>query len=137
GLVGLAVLGIVPLYTGGMVAANLERPENLPDYWLDAAAAFDAGDHNTRVLEVPGIDFASYRWGNTVDPITPGLIDRPYAARELIPYGTPGTADLLDAFDRRIQEGVSDPSGYADLLRRMGVGDVLLRYDLQYERYYL
>ena len=30
----------------------------------------------------------SYTWGNTVDPITPGLMDRPYVARELIPYGT-------------------------------------------------
>ena len=30
------------------------------------------GDHDTRVLELPGSDFASYRWGNTVDPITPG-----------------------------------------------------------------
>src|SRR5204863_8274810 len=43
-LAGLAVLGIVPLYTGGMVAANLERPEELPNYWTDAVAALDAGD---------------------------------------------------------------------------------------------
>ena len=53
-----------------------------------------AGGNDTRVLELPGADFASYRWGNTVDPITPGLMDRPYVARELIPYGTRRHADL-------------------------------------------
>ena len=49
----------------------------------------------------PASDFASYRWGNTVDPITPGLMDRPYVARELIPYGSPASANLLNAFDLR------------------------------------
>ena len=79
---------------------------------------------------MPGSDFASYRWGNTVDPITPGLMDRPYVARELIPWGSPATADLLNALDRRIQEGTLDPAGFAAIARRMGVGDVVLRNDL-------
>src|SRR5262249_21335253 len=74
-------------------------------------------------------------WGNTVDPITPGLMDRPYLARELIPYGTAGTADLLNAFDARFQEGVADPAGVVDVLRRMGIGAVVLRNDIQYQRY--
>ena len=85
--------------------------------------------------ETPGSDFASYRWGNTVDPITPGLTDRPYVARELIPYGTAGTADLLNAIDRRVQEGIADPAGLVTLYRRMGIGTVLARNDIQYERY--
>ena len=114
---------------------NLQRPEELPSYWIDATRHLDARGDGTRVLELPGSDFASYRWGNTVDPITPGLMDRPYVARELIPYGSPGTADLLNALDRRIQEGVFDDSGFAALVRRMGVGDVVLRNDIQYERY--
>ncbi len=76
----------------------------------DAAAALDAGDHQTRVLELPGSDFASYTWGNTVDPITPGLMDRPYVARELIPCGTARpSADLLNALDRR------DPGGHRSI----------------------
>ncbi|MDQ1521628.1 MAG: arabinofuranan 3-O-arabinosyltransferase, partial [Actinomycetota bacterium] len=138
GAVGALVLANLPaLYDGTYYTKDLERPEEVPQYWKDAAAWLDRQPHSTRVLELPGSDFASYRWGSTVDPITPGLMDRPYVARELIPYGTPGTADVLNALDRRIQEGVSDPNGYADLLRRMGVGDVLLRNDLQYERYFL
>ncbi len=99
------------LVDGTFYGKNLERDQTLPSYWTRAIAALDAGDHQTRILEEPGADFASYTWGNTVDPITPGLTDRPYVARELIPYGTPGTADLLNAIDRRLQEGVADPAG--------------------------
>ena len=84
---------------------------------------------------MPGVDFATYRWGNTVDPITPGLIDRPYAARELIPYGTPASADLLAALDRRLQERTLDPGTLAVVARYLGVGDVVLRDDLQFERH--
>ena len=134
-LVALAVLGLPPLYTGGMVAANLQRPEDLPQYWVDAAAALDARPHDTRVLELPGSDFASYRWGNTVDPITPGIMDRPYVARELIPYGSPASADLLNALDRRLQENTLEAAAIAPLARLMGVGDVVARNDLQYERF--
>ncbi len=133
-LLALAVLGLPSLFTGDMVDANLERGD-IPQYWLDAISSFDAQPHDTRVLEVPGIDFASYRWGNTVDPITPGLMDRPYAARELIPYGSPPSSDLLNAFDRRLQENTLDPRAVSPIARLLGVGDVVARNDLQYERY--
>ena len=123
------------LVDGTFYGKNLQRDEKLPAYWTEAIAALDRGDHQTRILEEPGADFASYTWGNTVDPITPGLTDRPYVARELIPYGTPGTADLLNAIDRRLQVGVADPAGLVALWRRMGVGDVVARNDIQYDRY--
>ncbi len=134
GVMALAVVALPPLFTGGMIAANLER-EDIPRYWLDAIGSFDAQPHDTRVLEVPGTDFASYRWGNTVDPITPGLMDRPYAARELIPYGSPPSTDLLNAFDRRLQENTLDPRAVSPIARLLGVGQVVARNDLQYERY--
>ncbi|HRW36707.1 MAG: DUF3367 domain-containing protein [Acidimicrobiales bacterium] len=135
GLVVLAVAGLPPLWRGQMVDDNLDRAEDLPTYWLDAARALDERDDGTRVLEIPGEDFASYRWGTTVDPITPGLMDRPYVARELIPYGSPPSADLLNAVDRRIQELVLEPDSLAPMARFMGVGDISVRSDLTYERY--
>ena len=138
----LAVVALPPLWRGQMVANNLQRDEVLPAYWTEAAAAIDATGrddvgYGSRVLELPGSDFASYRWGDTVDPITPGITDRPYAARELIPYGTPPSADLLNALDRQIQESVLDRDALAPLARLMGVGQVVLRGDLAYERYNL
>ncbi len=131
----LAVLGLPPLWLGQMVDSNLDRAEDLPAYWVEAAAALDARNDGTRVLELPGEDFASYRWGTTVDPITPGLMDRPYVARELIPYGSPPSANVLNAVDRRLQEQVGEPDAIAPIARFMGVGDISVRSDLTYERY--
>ena len=122
GVVVLAILGLPPLWRGQMVDSNLDRAE-------------DARDDGTRVLEIPGEDFASYRWGTTVDPITPGLMDRPFVARELIPYGSPPSANVLNAVDRRFQEQVSEPDAIPPMARFMGVGDISVRSDLTYERY--
>jgi hypothetical protein len=131
----LAAVNLPSLWQGELLGDNLLRDEDIPAYWADAIASVDAGPHDTRVLEVPGADFASYRWGNTVDPITPGLTDRPYQARELVPWGSPGSADLLNALDRRMQEGVLDPAAIAPIARLMSVGDVLYRADLQTDRF--
>ena len=134
-VVGLLLVNFPAVYDGSLYGKNLQRPEDVPSYWTQAIAAASARGNATRILEVPGSDFASYTWGNTVDPITPGLTDRPYVARELIPYGTAGSADLLNAMDRRLQEGVADPAGLAALWRRMGIGDVIARNDIQWQRY--
>ena len=84
-LLVLICLNQVALFRGQLVDRNLLRDEHLPSYRIDAAGALSDGDRDTRVMEFPGIDFAAYRWGNTVDPVTPGLTDREYVARELIP----------------------------------------------------
>lgn len=130
----MAILAMVPLWERSIVQDSLSRRE-IPQYWLDAAELIDERDDGTRVLEVPGSEFASYRWGNTIDPITPGLIDRPYVARELVPYGTPPSADLLNAFDLLLQERTLPPEAIAPVARLFRAGDILVRGDLQYERY--
>ena len=122
---------------GHIYTPSLLRAESIPEYWAQAARSLDAKGSDTRVLETPGSDFADYRWGGTVDPITPGLMDRPYVARELVPYGSPASADLLNAFERRQQDGLFEPAAVAPLARLMSVGDVVVRSDLQFERYRL
>ncbi len=134
-VIALIVVNFPALYDGTYYGRNLERPERIPSYWTQAASYLDQGSHQTRVLEEPGSDFASYVWGNTVDPVTPGLMDRPYVARELIPWGGPAAQDLLNAVDERIQQGTFEASGFTDLARRMAIGAVDLRYDLQFKRY--
>jgi hypothetical protein len=134
-VIALAVANVPALFDGTLYPDSLLRNENIPAYWTAAIAALDKQPHDTRILEVPGADFASYRWGGTVDPITPGLTDRPYVARELVPWGSPASADLLNAFDRRLQEGVLDPSAIAPIARLMSVGDVVYRADLQTDRF--
>ncbi len=131
----LVVLNMSPLWNGQMVAQYLQRPEDLPVYWTEAIAALDARGTDSRILEVPGSDFSSYRWGNTVEPITPGLTDRPYVARELVPFGSEPSVALTLALDKTFQEGTYNPEALAPIARLMSVGDVVLRADLQFERF--
>ncbi len=133
--IALAVAGLWPVWEDGYLSRSVDRPEDVPDYWREAAAALDRGGDDTRVLEIPGSNFAAYRWGNAVEPITPGLTDRPYLAREVLPYGTPPSVNLLDALDRRLQQGTFEPASLAAMARLLGVGTVALRSDLQYERH--
>jgi len=129
------VANLSPLWMGRMLDEFLERPSDVPAYWHEVGRRLDAGDRGTRALEVPGIEFANYRWGETVDPITPGLTDRDYAARELVPYGSDASADLMGAIDLPLQDGTLVPDAYASILRLLGVGDLVLRNDLEYERF--
>ena len=46
-----------------------------------------------------------------------------------------GSADLLVALDNRIQEGRLSPDALAPLARLLGVGQILVRNDLDYERF--
>lgn len=135
GLIAIAILGLPPLWRGELVQPDLQFPESLPTYWTDAAADLDSAGTDTRVLELPGSDFYAYRWGETQDPITPGLIDRPWVGRELTAFGSPASADLIRALDRRLQDGTSDPAGIAPVARFFSASDVLLRLDTQYERF--
>ncbi len=131
----LIVVNLPALWNDTFYGVNLQRAEDVPAYWHAAARSLDRQSHSTRVLELPGTDFASYRWGNTVDPITPGLMDRPYVARELIPYGSPASANLLNAFDLRVQDRSLPASALVPMAKLMGVGDYVLRNDIQFERY--
>ncbi|MGE3620853.1 MAG: alpha-(1-_3)-arabinofuranosyltransferase family protein [Acidimicrobiia bacterium] len=131
-----AILALPPLWTGGTVPENLRRPEEVPGYWQEAADRIDDGGSSTRVLEIPGSDFAAYRWGNTVDPITPGLVDRGVAYRELIPFGPPESAAALVALDLGLQERTLDPEALAPMARLLRAGDLVVRSDLEYERYH-
>ena len=134
-LICIAILNLPPLWRGQLVQSDLKFPETLPTYWTDAASWLDAQSEDLRVLELPGADFGAYRWGETQDPITPGLIDRPWIGREITAYGTPAGVDLLRALDRTFQEGVSEAAAVADVARLYSASDVLLRLDSQYERY--
>ena len=120
-------------WTGGFVDATLQRPEQVPAWWPQAAAAL--GESDTAVLELPGQDFAAYRWGTTTDPVLPGLTDRPVLGRDLLPLGSPGRMDLLWALDDTIQDGTFEPAALEPVARLLGVGDVVIRGDAAWERY--
>ncbi len=135
--VGVVMVGaaLPPLWQGTLVASNLASPSPVPSYWQHAASYLDAGGTTTRVLGLPGEDFAAYRWGVTQDQIAPSLLDRPYVDRQVVPQGEPGSVDLLEALDEQVQEQTLDPAAIAPIARLMSVGQILVQADLQYERY--
>jgi hypothetical protein len=131
----LAAAAFIPVWGNGYLSVHLERPENVPEYWKQAIAALSRQGNATRILEIPGSDFAAYRWGNTVEPITPGLTNRPYVARETLPSGTPPSVNLLVALDHRLQDDTFEPDALASYARLANIGTVVLRSDLAYERF--
>ncbi len=133
----LCIVNAPGLWNGRYYSKYLERDEAVPGYWTEALQALDARGDATRVLAVPGADFAAYRWGDTIDPIEPGLMDRPYVARELVPWGGEASTNLLIAVDRRLQDRLLEPNAIAPIARLMGVGDVLLRNDLVTDQFNL
>ncbi len=137
-LVASAVLigvNLEPLWTGNLIALNLARPAALPSYITQAASYMDANADDTRVLQLPGLDFAYYRWGVTTDPVWPGIMTRPYLIRTGVPAGEPATVNLLQAIDESLQDGVFVPNTLAPVASMLSVGDILYESDVQFERF--
>ncbi len=137
---GLVAVGVVLaanpfLFTGGFIPATYLRANHLPSYYLAAARYLNSHGSGTRVYAVPGVDFASEVWGDAIDPVLPGLLDRPYVQREQQVYGTLPTQDLLYAADAPIQQGTFDPATLTPIARLMSAGDVALISDYNDARY--
>ncbi|MGH9092144.1 MAG: alpha-(1-_3)-arabinofuranosyltransferase domain-containing protein, partial [Acidimicrobiales bacterium] len=117
------------------VASTFHQPATLPGYQLAAIRHLNATHPGTRVLAIPGNDFAAYRWGNTVDTPQPALLTRPFVTREQQVMGSEATANTLYAMDAGIQTGTEDWTGLAPMARLMSAGDLLVEYDQAYEHY--
>ena len=141
---GLALAGIVmvlvvlnnpALFNGDTIANDFAQPQQLPPAQMAAIHYLNGINPTLRVLGIPGNDFASYRWGNTVDAPQPAFLNRPYVTHEQQVMGSMATADLLYAFDDPIQENTAVPSALAPMARLMSAANLLVDYDNQYEHF--
>ncbi len=135
GVVVLAVLNLPSLWLGRLVDRDLERTQDVPAAWRDAAAALDAAGGPYRVWQLPAAEFGAFRWGYTVDPPQPGIARRPFLARDLQPLGSAAAMDLLYALDDRFQLGIVDPSAIAPVARLLGVDTIWVAGDMAFERF--
>lgn len=131
---GLLLVNATGLWTGSYLTDYLEHRE-VPKYWRDALAVVDARGEGTRFVSIPGADFAAYAWGDTIDPIEPGLVDRPFVTRELVPWGSGPGASLVAAYDSAIQNGDLEPEAIGPVAGYMNAGDIVVRYDMESGRY--
>jgi hypothetical protein len=134
-LCAILLLADAPFFGGGTVISQFSQPANLPASVKEAAAHLNATHPGTRVYALPGNNFAAYRWGDTIDPVWPAVLNRPFVTREQQIQGSLPTADLLYALDGPLQQGTMDWNALAPIARLMSVGDVLVQFDQQYERY--
>ncbi len=130
-----AVANLPSLRDGGFVDPELERAQDPPQAWLDAAAALDALPEGYRVLQLPGSEFGSFRWGHTVDQPLPGLTERALLTRDLLPLGSPAAMDLVFALDDRFQDGVVDVAAVAPIARLLGVDTIWVTDDIAFDRF--
>ncbi len=126
------------MFNGSTIARDFVRPPQVPSYYYQAARWLESHGAGTRVLAIPGSNFAAHSWGDTIDPVMPGLlVNRPYVVRAQLVQGSLPTANLLYALDAPLQGGRFSPATLAPLARLMSAGDVLVRSDLSYWRYNL
>src|SRR4051794_33957424 len=134
-VIWLAILNLPALFNGGFVDPALERDENPPSAWQQAAKALDAGSTEHRVMQLPGAEFGAFRWGYTVDPPLPGMTDKPLITRDLLPLGSPGAMDLLYALDDRAQTNTLDPTAVAPVARLFGADTIWVANDMAFDRF--
>ncbi len=133
----IAVFNLPALRNGGLVDPALERDQDPPQAWVDAAADLDSLPSGSRVLQVPGTEFGAYRWGYTVDQPLPALTERPLVTRDLLPLGSAPAMDLVFALDDRFQDGVAEPASIAPVARLLGVDTVWVTGDIAFDRFRL
>ncbi len=134
-IVVLAVANLPALWNGGLVDPALERDQDPPAAWREAADALSSTSPEYRVLQLPGSEFGAFRWGYTVDPPLPGMTTKPLVTRDLLPLGSAGLMDVLYALDDRVQSGTLAPEALAPIARIMGVDTVWLANDLAFDRF--
>ena len=132
---GLVVANNPSIFNGDTIANNFTQPASLPGYEMAAIAHLNATHPGTRVLAIPGNDFASYRWGDTVDTPQPAFLNRDFVTREQQIMGSIATADTLYALDGPMQSGTANFDALAPMARLMGAGDVMVEYDQDYEHF--
>ncbi|MCM3925713.1 DUF3367 domain-containing protein, partial [Frankia sp. AiPs1] len=125
--VAALVCGMTPALSG---RALQPRPfTQVPDYWVQAADWLGENPQGGRALVLPGSPFAEYDWGRPLDEPLQWLAKTPWGVRSLIPLGGTGVTRLMDGIERELATG-SAP-GLADALARAGIGQILLRNDLE------
>ena len=134
-VVVLVAANLPSLWVAHLVDPANSRQQEVPAAWQQAADALADSDADARVLQLPGAEFGSFRWGHTVDPPLPGLTDKPVLTRDLLPLGSAAMMDLLYALDDRVQSGQFLPSSLAPIARLLTADRIWVMGDQAFDRF--
>ena len=84
---------------------------------------------------VPGVAQPQYTWSeDRPDDLNNALLSRPSFVRITLPESSPYGASLLAAVDTQLQEDTLPPGTLSVAARYLGVGDVLVRNDVRWDK---
>ena len=121
----VVALSAAPAFNGQLLPRGTY--EKVPGYWQEAADFVNDNAAGTRTLIYPPASFARQEWGWTRDEPAQALLDVPWAVRDSIPLIPPEAIRGMDGVTAVLEH---DPKAGARALRRLGIGAVLLRHDL-------
>lgn len=121
----IGVASLAPAWSGRLLPRGAY--EYVPAYWQEATNLLNAQAAGTRTLIIPEASFARQSWGWTRDEPAQPLLEVPWAVRDAVPLIDPEAIRGLDGVLAVLHH---DPAAGADVLRRLGIGAVLHRGDL-------
>ncbi|MEW1658773.1 alpha-(1-_3)-arabinofuranosyltransferase family protein [Streptomyces sp. NPDC093707] len=128
----VATLLVLPALALPYLGGTILQPGafgRLPAYWKQTAGWLKDHTHGSRSLVVPATAHGLFTWGSPIDDPLDVLARSPWAQRDFVPFGTPGSRRALDAVEGALLTGAEVP-GLRDYLHRAGVHDVVVRNDL-------
>jgi hypothetical protein len=132
-LIAVVLLAVsVPALLGSVYHPD-RRTDAIPEYWTDAAAYLDGIEEDGRVLVLPAVSRAPFRWGSVGDDLPDGLIRRPHAVATGVALSAPLGADAIEAITLAAQDPDLAPGTLATLARRLGITEILIRNDIDWQ----
>jgi arabinofuranan 3-O-arabinosyltransferase len=130
----VAVIGAngYPLWTGRLY--NPARGvAGVPVYWQQALASLDERDSEYRAFFAPATYWTTYTWGSIKESVvaTDPNVNAAYPLR--LPIAQRYGSNLVAAIEEPYLDGAS-AKGTAQLMRYLGVQDVVLQNDLDWQR---
>ena len=103
--------------------------DRVPSYWTQAARFLDDQPGQNAAWVVPGTGFGIQTWGWTMDEPMSMVGRSPWVTRSQVPLVDAETIRMLSSLEDVLDTG-SGSARLGDTLRRIGLGYVVLRHDL-------
>ncbi|MET7637970.1 alpha-(1-_3)-arabinofuranosyltransferase family protein [Streptomyces sp. NPDC005438] len=131
-LPAVAALLVIPGLALPYVNGDILQPgafKKLPEHWKQTANWLEDEAPHTRAYVTPATAHGQYTWGKPIDQPLDVLAKSPWAQRDYVPFGTPGSRRATDAVEQALMSGGQVP-GLAPFLERAGLHHVVVRNDL-------